>query len=733
MFSTLGVLAVLELLGLAALPLTARALARLPAGGLAFAKPLGLLLVTWVAWMLASLGFPNGTWSALGAALVVAMAGALVWRFGAPPAADAQRRRHLIAGEIVFLGTFLVAALFIAFTPAVWETEKPMDMAFVNATIQSDSYPPHDPWMSGEKLNYYYFGHVAAGMLIRLTGVEPTVGSNLALAAIFALALTTAFALAAAIAEGARRRGMAVRRPLVAGAGAAVALGVMGSLRGGGKALGWDGPLRTFDWFGQSRVIPDTINEFPYFSLLVQDLHAHVIALPFTLLALAFTVQVALNGPPRALGLRGLLETFGAALSIGVLYAINSWSWPVAVGLLVLAAAAWAREPESAGRRAGAAAWCALVIALGILLVLPFIVAFDPNAKGFGIVDRREPFGLFMRHNLVIYGGLAWLVGALYASRVTRAAHPWRLLVWGAGGAAVVLPLLASEDLAGPAVIVVLAVVALHATFAAGLSAPERVLWLLVAAAFACIAGPELLYVRDEFDGGPFYRMNTVFKLGYQAWILLAIPAGCALAMAPIWLDRVPRVVWRAGAVAVLAVGLVYTGIAAYARKDAFAASPTLDGRAWLALLAPGDVAAIDWIRDNVPRDAVILEAVGDDYSAFGHARISTYTGRPTVLGWPGHELQWSHAPGTRREDVQAIYAAGDARVARDLLTRYRVSYAVLGPIERTDYGSAPVLQGIGTKVFDQEGTVVYRLPQWGARRPKPTPTPTPGDPILGG
>ena len=92
-----------------------------------------------------------------------------------------------------------------------------------------------------------------------------------------------------------------------------------------------------------------------------------------------------------------------------------------------------------------------------------------------------------------------------------------------------------------------------------------------------------------------------------------------------------------------------------------------------------------------------MLEAVGDDYSPFGNARISTYTGRPTVLGWQGHELQWSHDVGTRRDDVQTLYTTGDAAAARELVDRYGVDYAVVGPLERTTYGSPGVANGPGS------------------------------------
>ena len=57
----------------------------------------------------------------------------------------------------------------------------------------------------------------------------------------------------------------------------------------------------------------------------------------------AFALQVALFGPrgdvPR---LRALLETLVAGLSLGTLYAINSWSYPVMAGVLAAALVALA-------------------------------------------------------------------------------------------------------------------------------------------------------------------------------------------------------------------------------------------------------------------------------------------------------------------------------------------------------------------------------------------------------
>jgi uncharacterized membrane protein len=170
--------------------------------------------------------------------------------------------------------------------------------------------------------------------------------------------------------------------------------------------------------------------------------------------------------------------------------------------------------------------------------------------------------------------------------------------------------------------------------------------------------------------------------------------------------------VWAAGTAVGLLLAAVYPYAGTYARKDGFARGPSLDGLAWLRERAPGDVAAIDWLRAHAPGSAVVLEGVGPDYSSFGHARISTFTGRATVLGWAGHELQWSHDPGTRQQDVRTLYTTTDVATARRLLAHYAVAYVVVGPIERADYGSAGVAKwaGLGRRVLDDAGTEVWAL-----------------------
>jgi YYY domain-containing protein len=738
----LGFYAVVTVVGLAAVPLAALAFGRLPGAGLGFSKPLGLLLVTWLVWMAGSLGVvPYGTGTIVGAVALVAIAGLVAearrrtlasrlaereqarswwgrrrveWlEARALPGHDPVRRRLWIGSEVVFAVAFAVMALLVAYSPEVWGTEKPMDMAFINAANASTSFPPHDPWMSGEDLNYYYLGHLAIAMVLRVVGSAPDEGYNLAVALVAALSATAVFTLAGTLWAAARPRLAGVRGgPVAAGVVAVVVCIVLGNLAGVRAWLDAVAPPGDYDWFAPSRVVPGTINEFPWFSFLLGDLHAHVLAVPFTMVALAFALQVVLVGPRGDAVWRGVGEALAAGLAVGVLYPVNSWSYPVAAGLLVLAVASWLRAPESEGRRAYAVTWLVLVLAASVVLVLPFWLSFDPAAKGIGWVDERRSFSDFASDQALLYGIFAGALTAAFAARLLARGRSLRTLVWIAVGAMFAGSLLATVDFAGPAAVAALLAVALAALFSRQLGAPERFFWLLVAGGLVCVLTPELIYVRDAFDGSDLYRMNTVFKLGYQAWLMLAIAAACTLLWAGAWLPRRAWPVWAAVTAVLLLLGAVYPYAGTYARKSGFSRAPTLDGLAWLRERAPGDPAAITWLRANTDGSAVVLEAVGEDYSAFGHARISTFTGRATVLGWPGHELQWDHDAGTREADVRTLYTTTDLTTARELIDRYGVDYVVFGPIERTTYGDAGLAKWdtLGEKVFDRAGTTIWRL-----------------------
>jgi YYY domain-containing protein len=676
----------------------------------------GVPLIVAVLVLLAVLGILAGLRLRSLAGRLEAAKGRRLRRLGrlALPPDDHVRRRLFLGGEAVFALAYVLGVLLASFAPDVWNTEKPMDMGFINAINASSHFPPHDPWMSGESLNYYYFGHVVMAWPLKLLGIRPDSGYLLCWGLLFALTCSAVYAFAGTLWAAARAVLPRAPRggPVLAGVLAVLLVVVLGNLAGVRTWLNADNPPHDYAWFDPSRVIPNTINEFPSFSFILGDLHAHVLALPFTVLALAFALQVALAGPRGDVVWRAVWEALAAALAIGVLYAINTWSYPVAAGVLVAAVIVWLRDPASAKRREFGVVWLVLVLLGSFVLILPFILNFNPEARGVGAVHVRRPFTKWLGDMAMIYGILLWPLLAAYASRVRALAKPWTVLGWGLVVAIVGGVLLAGAHLTGAMVLAIGVGVGIGAALSPALSAPERFLWILIAGGVALVFIPEIVYLRDAFDHSDLFRMNTVFKAGYQAYILLGLAAACALPWAAVWLGRRVWTGWALGAAILLLLGFVYPYAASYARTNGFANSPSLDGLKWLRTANPGDPGAIEWLRAHSAGDAVILEAFGDDYSAFGHARMSTFTGRATVLGWAGHEIQWSHDVGSRIADIKTLYTTPDVAVARPLLARYGVRYVVVGPIEHTTYGDAGDAKWdqLGERVYSSGGTTVWRL-----------------------
>ena len=501
------------MVGLLAAPLAALVLGRLPGAGLAFSKVFGLLLVTWLVWMAASLRIaPYGPWLIAGVIVLVGIAGVLVAlrlravgerleeggskrrvarlaRLALPPD-DPVRRRLFWGAEIVFAVTYVLGVLMATSAPDVWNFEKPMDMAFMSALNAADQFPPHDPWMSGETLNYYYLGHLVFAWPAKLLGLAPDAGYLLSWGLVVALTATAVYAFAGTLWAAAREAlGERAPRggPVMAGVTAAALVTILGNLAGVRTWLRAEDPPTDYAWFDPSRVIPETINETPVFSFVLGDMHAHVLALPFTVLALAFAMQVALRGPRGDLVWRAVAEALAAGLAVGALYAINSWSYPVAAGVLAASVLVWARAD---GRRGYPAVWLALVLLAGAVLMLPFILDFDPEARGVGVVHVRRGFSAWMGDMALIYGILIWPIGAAYVGRLLGARYPWRWLGWGLVGCAVAGSLLAADHLTGAMVVTVATAVGIFAALSVDLSPPERFLWILIAGGIVPAADP---------------------------------------------------------------------------------------------------------------------------------------------------------------------------------------------------------------------------------------------------
>jgi uncharacterized membrane protein len=224
-----------------------------------------------------------------------------------------------------------------------------------------------------------------------------------------------------------------------------------------------------------------------------------------------------------------------------------------------------------------------------------------------------------------------------------------------------------------------------------------------------------MVFIRDVFSS----RMNTVFKFYYQVWVLWGI--GAVVATWWVWAVASPRVRWALLAVItpVLMAALVYPA-ATLGGVPGSSSDWSLVGqtpRDWVE----GGSASVAWLRANAPAGAVIVEAVGGSYDieGRGYGAISAASGRPTIMGWPGHESQWrgGHPEanaqiGQREQDVATVYTSGDAATVSQILTQYRVRYIYVGPTERATYGETglAVFDVVADEVFREGDVVIYAV-----------------------
>ncbi len=733
-------LALFELFGAIGWACVARLFRRFPDRGWGLGKLVGWLGCAYIVWLGASVHAFAFTlpWCAATVAVAYAVAAVLYGRQRALFGAFLRSSwRVMLAAEGATLAGFFLFLAFRLKNPDLWQTywggEKPFEMAHLNAILRSAHFPPYDPWFAGGYINYYYFGGYLHAFAMKLTGIAPEIAFNVAvpitMALVWGAAFSTGAALWVAVRRGQRAAGSGQHSVLdpqsssiVGGVSAAAAVGLFGNLDAFGQMAGKlrDGlGLRTamdrFDFWESTRIIPGTINEFPFFSGLWADLHAHVIALPFTILAVAVSVAIAVRSEPRRNpGTRAL--PWGAlilsSLIIGALYCTNTWDFPTALALIWLGLLVRFRASRMRWLVACVyATACALAVGVAAYIAyLPFFAHFQSLYGSLARVRQPSPLGAF----LVIFG-LQTLVIAV-ALLLLRPARGWFAAIRADGRCAALVAVGAcalGAAIAARRFVLVVTLPLLCALAVLWLGAERqpgrRAAFGIAGVGLGLLSVIEVVFLADDLIGGDFERMNTVFKFDYQAWTLLALAAAALVGIvAERW--RATPAAWQVAVSCLLGaavlLSLFYPVFGTPARLAQRMPSPPtnagLDSFAWMAtgtvpadqfnnsgsgepVAFAGDLALIHWLNDTVRGTPVIAEASIGPYRGNG-SRISSATGLPTIIGWERHEEQ-QRGPlpilPTRVEDVRRIYTSTEARAVQDVLDRYHVRYIVVGDVER--------------------------------------------------
>ncbi len=799
------------LLGLIAFPILRLALPGLDDRGYPLTRTAGMLLLSFLVWLAGSfsIAFDRVTISA--ALGLLALVGGLqaYWQREELRAWLRSRSRYFLVVEGLTLLFFLAFLLVRLFNPDLWHPakggEKPMDFSYFNAVLKSTSFPPYDPWYSGGYLNYYYYGFMVVGTLVKWLGITPAVAYNLILPTLFSLIAMGAFSLAWNLAQKARASRIDPTKelqdrlsPYVPAISAALGMAVLGNLgtvkmifqglqklgaprsmideatiftRLSWAAIGlkelFEGmtlPYGTGDWYwNPSRIIPamgdvEPITEFPYFTVLYADLHAHLIALPIALLALGCMFGIILGNARWRHWLGGAFWFLLAALSIGALRPTNTWDLPLylALGVIAVVYSFWKNTPFRADP--AAPSWWGdlpfrlrrLIAALGagaLLAALAFLL-YQPYAHWYALGYTKinlwkgphTPFSAYLNHwGLFLIVLIPWMI--------------WETRDWLAKTPLSALSRL--QPYRGVILFLILALFTLTAGLLFGLHV--SIAWFvlpLAAWAGVLILRPDqpeakrivlfligsglllTLMVEVIVLVGDIGRMNTVFKFYLQVWTLLAVSAGAALAwLIPAVDDWLPgwRWAWQIAFVLLVGGASLYTMQATLAKIDDRMVEHgpvTLDGMAFMPLATytdewgvmdlGQDYKAIRWLQEHVQGSPVIVEANLRNLYRWG-SRYTIYTGLPGVVGWEWHQQQQRTAnPGAwvteRIFDIDNFYLTEDLQLAADFLRKYNIQYIIVGQQERGHYPGPglekfELAEGIlWQEVYREGDTVIYRV-----------------------
>lgn len=655
-----------------------------------------------------------------------------------------------ILEELLFLAVLFVWAYIHSFAPDIHGLEKYMDFGFVNSFLRSEYFPAKDMWFTPFSINYYYFGHLLTAMLTKMSGISSAITFNLMLSTIVAFCFVQTFSIGANLyIQLVQSPRIAKFKTTIAGLLTAALVTFAGNLHilyAFFKPYKTDNPLplwqlqfnpsgfpaeNTYWYPNATRFIYNTIHEFPIYSWVVADLHGHVLDIPFVLLSVGLLFALTLNHSIKNPDDEQKLKTFMInpfvlaflGLLLACMYMTNAWDGAIyflLVGLVLfyihtiytpLYKRAFEKEDKNAveviknndtrKRKPILSDWqfalardymLSLLVVLCALLLFatPYNLNFDPFVSGIGVLCAPE----FLTN-------IGKLGPFLFEASHCQRSPLWQLLM-----------------LYGFFYFfVTIFMVSLIRT--KKYNTTDIFVFLLIILSTFLIIIPEFFYVKDIYPA--HYRANTMFKLVFQAFILLSISSAYIIIrtlVLAIWsnlniLKRLLLAVFIFITFILVYLILTYPYIAIKAYYGDFQNYQGLNGIAYLQKLYPADYAAIDWLNDNTEGQPVVLESQGDSYTDYG--RVSTNTGLPTVLGWTVHEWLWRGSydiPSPRINEVKDLYETSDINKTKALIKKYKIQYVFVGNLEYQKYPNLNEVkfQELGEIVFQKDNTKIYKI-----------------------
>jgi len=626
----------------------------------------------------------------------------------------------ILLEEFLFISVFLMWTYFTGFRPEALSTEKFMDYGFMAAMMRDTSLPAADIWHASDPINYYYGGQYYAVFLTKLTGTRVNETYNIAKALVAAFAFVIPFNLGLHLSEGIRKK---KGRFTLFGTAAGLVTGTAVSLAGNVHYIlyGLFGNLFRLSgyedyWFPSStRYIghnPETadscIHEFPSYSFVLGDLHAHVVNIMFVLLFIGLVYawfrsretdrkveRAAAAGVPELLK-EAIADPYIWLMTflIGVFQWTNYWDFVIYLTVAVISFALYAIRQNRRSAIEAAVVFMfrfLFVFMVQFVAAAPFTTSFVTMQSGIAKCIYHSAF-----YQLAILWGLPVVsIVLLFIYVVRYVSQNSRNPVDTAGTDTCQAQETVSVRRRSPVKI-----------FISDMKLSDMTGLLLGICGIGLILIPELIYVKDIYGDG-FARANTMFKLTYQAYIMFGISMIYSFFR---FISGAKSLVFRAAAAVLITVFALTCGYFPYSVKCWFGDVSDrdrykgLDATAYLDTQIPSDAEAIHWLEKNVKGIHVVLEANGNSYTEY--CRVSAMTGLPTAAGWYTHEWLWRNDTSelnSRIAEIEEIYTSADRERVCELIEKYRIEYIFVGKYEREKYPS------INEMLLTSLGKIVYR------------------------
>lgn len=702
----------IELLGLLAWPLAKAVFKDFLDEGWGLSKTLGILLTSYFAWFLASVKLLP--FSQINVFLITIGLFILIW-FRLPKLPKSLKL--VILEEALFLGSLAFWGWIRGFSPDIHGLEKYMDYGFVLSILRSNYFPPLDHFLADATINYYYFGHLIAAVLTKLSNVPGNYAFNLQIANLYALTALGGFSLGSTLFSKVFNA-KNIKIAVVAGLLTAVFLTSIGNLHAATEYLAGRG--QNYWYPTATRLIPFTIDEFPLYSFIVADLHGHVSDLPVVLLTLGLLFNLALAHGSNLSNESNWTNLIFLAFFLGAMYATNSWDFAIyllAIGVFFLARNLHFLQTSTTinnGTMKQSSAMTFLtaakktaeesvfVLFFAILFYLPYWLTVKPLSQGIGLVHGFSPINLI----LILWGfyffiSLSFLVW-IFREKIKKIWHWGSLVKLVANLSNVKVEIKSNQQ-------------QLSSETMKQWSAADKVALILMGLGFLMILIPEIVYLKDIYLPD-YYRANTMFKFYYQAWVLFSVAGAYAVMRIISYLKdnfSILGFFFNISFFFLFGSVLFYSYVALRSSTGNFGQNQGLNGTNYLSKTYPDDAKVIDWFNQNVKSQPVILEAVGDSYTDY--SRISANTGLPTVLGWPVHEWLWRGSydeAGKRTALVKDTYETTDINAANQSLKLFKVKYVIVGTLEKEKYPNLEETKfsNLGKIVFQSNQSKVYEL-----------------------